>query len=87
MKSFLKKIKWSCKNCKIVFPFIIILIAIGTVTSILSVYKSLIIKSIIDSITLRNGATKKWLIILASFMLLQVILNSINSIIPDLHSK
>lgn len=81
MKSFLKKIKWSCKNCKIVFPFIIILIAIGTVTSILSVYKSLIIKSIIDSITLRNGATKKWLIILASFMLLQVILNSINSII------
>ena len=81
MKYIFKKIKGSIKNCKIVLPFIIVLIIIGTVTSILAVYRSLIIKFIIDSITSSNDATKKWLIILALFMLLQVILNSLSSII------
>lgn len=88
MKYLLKKIKWLTNNCKFSLPYIIVLVISGSLLSSLSVKKSLISKSLIDSATSHNMyGVKKYVIILAVLLIVNILLSCIQTIISSYASE
>lgn len=84
MSGIKQKVKWLLKNCRSSIPFVISLIIIGSVTSLLSVGKSLISKYLIDEATLGNkSGIVKWGIILGVLLILHIIITSVNTILNN----
>ena len=82
MKDLLKKLKWLLNICKFSLPYIIGLVIIGSISSSLTVKKSLVSKSLIDSATSHNSyGVKKFIIILAILLLTNILLNCLQTII------
>lgn len=72
---------WIYHKCKTFIPFIILIIAISSTLSLASVGKAMVSKLLIDSaITQDSGQTLKWLVILFSILLLQIILSASQTI-------
>lgn len=84
MHSLKQKINWLLRNCKSSIPFVIGLIIIGSVTSLLSVGKSLISKNLIDEATTGNkSGIIKWGILLGTILILHIIITSLNTILNN----
>ena len=82
MIDLLKKFTWLLKNCKFSLPYIIGLVIIGAISSSLTVKKSLVSKSLIDSATSHNSyGVKKFVIILAVLLLTNILLNCLQTIV------
>ncbi|WP_173707213.1 ABC transporter ATP-binding protein [Clostridium beijerinckii] len=84
MKKIFRNICWICDKCKSSFLWISLIILIGSILSILTVGRSLVAKSLIDSSTQNVQAeTIKWVIILGILLLSNIILNSMNTIVSS----
>jgi len=84
MKKIFRNICWIYDKCKSSFLWISLIILIGSILSILTVGRSLVVKSLIDSSTQNIKAeTVKWVIILGILLLSNIILNSINTIVSS----
>lgn len=85
MIKFLSNIRWIYHQCNNEIPYVVILIIIGSVNSIFSVGIALISKSLIDSITSYSiNNTEKYTTIMAAFLLLNLILYCLQTIISTL---
>lgn len=72
---------WIYKKCKSTFPLILLLIILGSLGSLLSVGNALITKNLIDAAGSNNSnAVVKWIIIFALFILIRMIISSLQSI-------
>jgi ATP-binding cassette, subfamily B, bacterial len=81
MKKYFKNIWWIYYKCKSSFPWISLIILIGSVLSLITVGRSLITKSLIDAATQNNSdQIIKWVAILGILLLVNILLNSINTI-------
>lgn len=82
MKELLKKIKWIYNQSKIIIPMLIVIVLIGSALSLVGVYDALVSKNLIDSaISGNTPSVVKWLIIMASIMLLNLISSPITALI------
>lgn len=82
LKELLKKIKWIYNQSKIIIPMLIVIVLIGSALSLVGVYDALVSKNLIDSaISGNTPSVVKWLIIMASIMLLNLISSPIISLI------
>ncbi|HHD2754177.1 TPA: ABC transporter ATP-binding protein [Clostridium perfringens] len=82
LKEFLKKIKWIYNQSKIIIPMLILIVLIGSALSLVGVYDALVSKNLIDSaISGNTPSVVKWLIIMASIMLLNLISSPITALI------
>ena len=76
-----KNIWWIYDKCKSSFPWIILIVLIGSIISLISVGRSLVTKSLIDAATQNNSnQIIKWIIILGILLLVNIFLSSINTI-------
>lgn len=82
LKELLKKIKWIYNQSKIIIPMLIVIVLIGSTLSLVGVYDALVSKNLIDSaISGNTPSVVKWLIIMASIMLLNLISSPITTLI------
>lgn len=82
LKELLKKIKWIYNQSKIIIPMLIVIVLIGSALSLIGVYDALVSKNLIDSaISGNTPSVVKWLIIMASIMLLNLISSPITALI------
>lgn len=82
LKELLKKIKWIYNQSKIIIPMLIVIVLIGSALSLIGVYDALVSKNLIDSaISGNTPSVVKWLIIMASIMLLNLISSPIIALI------
>ncbi|ELC8443067.1 ABC transporter ATP-binding protein [Clostridium perfringens] len=82
LKELLKKIKWIYNQSKIIIPMLIVIVLIGSALSLIGVYDALVSKNLIDSaISGNTPAVIKWLTIMASIMLLNLLSSPIISLI------
>lgn len=82
MKSFFSKLKWIISKSKGFRLYIGIIAILGTLMSLLSVYSTLLSKKLVDSATAGNTSVLiKYLIAFASIILLNMLLNTILSIL------
>lgn len=82
LKELLKKIKWIYNQSKIIIPMLIVIVLIGSALSLVGVYDALVSKNLIDSaISGNTPSVVKWLIIMASIMLLNLISSPITALI------
>lgn len=87
MKSFLKKIIWLYKNCKSAIIFIFITILLGCLSSIITVNKALISKTVVDNLTSNSTNMIKSLIILGIIMIFGILISSISGMISTYGSQ
>lgn len=82
MKNYISKLKWIFTQSKsALFPLLIIVI-LGGITSITSVYRALASKTLIDSATYsQNNLIAKWTIILISLLLIEITFKGISSVL------
>ncbi len=74
LKELLKKIKWIYLQSKLILPILILIVFIGSFFSLIGVYDAIVSKNLIDNAIAGNtNSVVKWLIIMASLMLLNVI--------------
>ena len=82
LKEFFIKIKWILSHAKPVIPFLIFTTVISSASSLISVYNTLISKSLIDSAIGGNTSQViKYLIIMISITLGMMLLNPITSLL------
>lgn len=82
LKEFFIKIKWILSNAKPVIPFLIFTTVISSASSLISVYNTLISKSLIDNAIGGNTSQViKYLIIMISITLGMMLLNPITSLL------
>lgn len=82
LKELFKKIKWIYTQSKIIIPMLIIIVVIGSILSLIGVYDALVSKNLIDSaISGDTPSVVKWLIIMASIMLLNLVSSPITALI------
>ena len=82
LKEFFIKIKWILSHAKPVIPFLIFTIVISSASSLISVYNTLISKSLIDNAIGGNTSQViKYLIIMISITLGMMLLNPITSLL------
>ncbi|SHH95277.1 ABC transporter ATP-binding protein [Clostridium grantii] len=82
MKKILKETKWLLSQVKPVKFNLILIILIGSVSSILNVYRAVVSKSLIDSATLGNKELIiKWIIIFAMLLCSDIAFSTLNSIL------
>ena len=82
LKEFFIKIKWILSHAKPVIPFLIFTTVISSASSLISVYNTLISKSLIDSAIGGNTSEViKYLIIMISITLGMMLLNPITSLL------
>lgn len=82
MKNYISKLKWIFTQSKsALFPLLIIVI-LGGITSITSVYRALASKTLIDSATYsQNNLIARWTIILISLLLIEITFKGISSVL------
>ena len=82
LKEFFIKIKWILSHAKPVIPFLIFTTVISSASSLISVYNTLISKSLIDNaIGSNTSQVIKYLIIMISITLGMMLLNPITSLL------
>ena len=82
LKEFFIKIKWILSHAKPVIPFLIFTTVISSASSLISVYNTLISKSLIDNAIGGNTSQViKYLIIMISITLGMMLLNPITSLL------
>lgn len=82
LKEFFIKIKWILSHAKPVIPFLIFTTVISSASSLISVYNTLISKSLIDNAIGGNTSQViKYLIIMISITLGMILLNPITSLL------
>ena len=82
LKEFFIKIKWILSHAKPVIPFLIFTTVISSASSLISVYNTLISKSLIDNAIGGNTSQViKYLIIMISITLCMMLLNPITSLL------
>ena len=88
MKNYISKLKWIFTQSKsALFPLLIIVI-LGGITSITSVYRALASKTLIDSATYsQNNLIAKWTIILISLLLIEITFKGISSVLSTFCSN
>lgn len=87
MKKALNNLKWLYKNTNTSIYYLIGLILIGSTLSILSVSQAMVGKSLIDSSSNENSSIMfKWLIVLASVLIAQVLLRGLQTILSTYFS-
>lgn len=88
MKKLITNYIWIYKKCRSTFPLIILLIILGSFTSLLSVGTAMITKKLIDAAGSNNSeAVFRWIIIFALFIIIRIILSSSQSIISTYCSE
>ncbi|MDZ4992168.1 ATP-binding cassette domain-containing protein [Clostridium perfringens] len=82
LKELFKKIKWIYLQSKLILPSLILIVIIGSVFSLIGVYDALVSKNLIDSAISGNTPNVvKWLIIMASIMILNILSSPVISLI------
>ncbi|MDZ4940884.1 ABC transporter ATP-binding protein [Clostridium perfringens] len=82
LKELLKKIKWIYLQSKLILPVLILIVFISSIFSLIGVYDAIVSKNLIDSaISGNTNSVLKWLVIMASIMLLNIISYPIISLI------
>ncbi|MGU9011944.1 ABC transporter ATP-binding protein [Clostridium perfringens] len=82
LKELLKKIKWIYLQSKLILPILILIVFISSFFSLIGVYDAIVSKNLIDSaISGDTNSVLKWLVIMASIMLLNIISYPIISLI------
>lgn len=82
LKELLKKIKWIYLQSKLILPVLILIVFISSFFSLIGVYDAIVSKNLIDSaISGNTNSVLKWLVIMASIMLLNIISYPIISLI------
>lgn len=82
LKELFKKIKWIYLQSKLILPSLILIVIIGSIFSLIGVYDALVSKNLIDSAISGNTPDViKWLIIMASIMILNIFSSPIISLI------
>lgn len=85
MEKIFFNIRWIYNKCNSVTPCIILLILLGSIASLISVSIALITKSLIDSVTSFNAYNiKKYMIIMATLLLLDLLLYCLQTVIDTL---
>ena len=88
MKNSISKIKWIFTQSKSALLPLLIIVILGGVTSITSVYRALASKTLIDSATSsQNNLITKWAIILVSLLLIELIFKGISSVLSTFCSN
>lgn len=81
-KKTIKKIKWIYIQSKLILPILILIVFISSFFSLIGVYDAIVSKNLIDSaISGNTNSVLKWLVIMASIMLLNIISYPIISLI------
>lgn len=82
LKELFKKIKWIYLQSKLILPVLILIVFISSIFSLIGVYDAIVSKNLIDSaISGDTNSVLKWLVIMASIMLLNIISYPIISLI------
>ena len=82
MKNSISKIKWIFTQSKSALLPLLIIVILGGITSITSVYRALASKTLIDSATSsQNNLIAKWAIILVSLLLIEITFKGISSVL------
>ena len=82
MKNSISKIKWIFTQSKSALLPLLIIVILGGVTSITSVYRALASKTLIDSASSsQNNLIAKWAIILVSLLLIEITFKGISSVL------
>lgn len=82
LKELFKKIKWIYLQSKLILPSLILIVIISSIFSLIGVYNALVSKNLIDSAISGNTPNViKWLIIMASIMLLNIFSSPITTLI------
>lgn len=81
MKVFFKNVFWIYDKCRSSFPWIFLIVFVESIISIISVFKSLVSKYLIDATT-QNTSNQviEWIIILGGLLLTNIILTCLNTI-------
>lgn len=88
MKNSISKIKWIFTQSKSALLPLLIIVILGGVTSITSVYRALASKTLIDSATSsQNNLITKWAIILVSLLLIEITFKGISSVLSTFCSN
>lgn len=88
MKNSISKIKWIFTQSKSALLPLLIIVILGGVTSITSVYRALASKTLIDSATSsQNNLIIKWAIILVSLLLIEITFKGISSVLSTFCSN
>lgn len=82
LKELFKKIKWIYLQSKLILPSLILIVIISSAFSLIGVYDAIVSKNLIDSaISGNTPSVVKWLTIMASIMLLNILSSPIISLI------
>lgn len=82
MKETLKKLKWIFSQGKPAYPTLIISVIIGSITSAVGVYNTMISKNLIDAAT--SGQVNiviKWLAVMVAIIIFNLVFGTINSLL------
>lgn len=82
MKETLKKLKWIFSQGKPAYPTLIISVIIGSITSAVGVYNTMISKNLIDAAT--SGQVNiviKWLTVMVAIIIFNLVFGTINSLL------
>lgn len=81
IKDFIFKVKWLYFNIKPILFKLIFIIIVGSLLSIISVYKSMVYKSLVDSaVNSQVNIVSKWFILLLGITIFQIILKRTSSL-------
>lgn len=82
LKELFKKIKWIYLQSKLILPSLILIVIISSAFSLIGVYDAIVSKNLIDSaISGNTPSVVKWLTIMASIMLLNILSSPVISLI------
>ncbi|MDZ5254388.1 ABC transporter ATP-binding protein [Clostridium sp. LIBA-8841] len=82
LKELFKKMKWIYLQSKLILPSLILIVIISSTFSLIGVYNALVSKNLIDSAISGNTPDViKWLTIMASIMLLNILSSPITTLI------
>lgn len=88
LKNSVLKIKWIFKQSKSALLPLLIIIVLGGITSIASVYRALASKTLIDAATYsRNDLITKWAILLIALLLIELSFKGISSVLSTFCSN
>lgn len=81
MRKIISNYMWIFNKCRSTLPLIVLLIVLGSLSSLLSVGTAMITKNLIDAAGSDNSnAVVRWIIIFALFIIIRIILSSAQSI-------
>ena len=82
MKETLKKLKWIFSQGKPAYPTLIISVIIGSITSAVGVYNTMISKNLIDAATSGQvNIVVKWLTVMVAIIIFNLVFGTINSLL------